>query len=284
LSEVTENNKTMNLSEQVERAIHNYADLPPVPYREDMPESDAPYATPDRLAYALGWIVANSIVQARYADSAIDALPVYHPENGWDRFLLTRRVSSTQFAAETANSHGMVMLSGPDAPRVTLPSGKTRVALGSALRKDPDKAIADTLALFPPGQLLPLDLGMRWKDRKRVYPMLYNVITELILDYPGMVAAREIYVDNEPIDGAYHPLYLHSVALEPAMVYDWVLVQYGERSCFFRAHGGYSIYETDRKGWSTVKKQLSENTPEEARKRILGWLRIEGEPDPSTVD
>jgi hypothetical protein len=114
--------------------------------------------------------------------------------------------------------------------------------------------------------------------------MLYNVLTELVLDYPGIVVAREIYVDNEPIDGAYHPLYLHSVSLEPAMVYDWVLVQHGDRSCFFRAHGGYSIYETDRKGWATVKKQLRDCTAEEMRARILSWLRIEGAPDQSTVD
>lgn len=274
----------MNVSEQVERAIQNYADLPQVPYRDDMPEEEAPYATPDRLTYALGWVVANAIVQARYADSAIDALPIFHPEHGWDRFLLTRRVTSKQFEKETANSHGMIMLSGPDAPRITMPSGKTRAGLGTTLRNDPDKAIAEALALFPRGQLLPLDLGMRWKDRKRVYPMLFNVITELILDYPGMIAAREIFVDNEPIDGAYHPLHLHGVALEPAMVYDWVLVQYGDRSCFFRAHGGYSIYETNRGGWATVKKQLSDSTEEEARKRILAWLRIEGEPDQATVD
>ncbi|HUG14200.1 MAG TPA: hypothetical protein VMM78_04205 [Thermomicrobiales bacterium] len=274
----------MNVSEQVERAIQNHADLPPVPYSDDMPENDAPFATPDRLAFALGWIVANSIVQARYSDSAIDALPIYHPEHGWDRFLMTRRVSSPQFARETANTYGMIMLTGPDAPRVTMPSGKTRISLGTTLRNDPDKAIAETLALFPPGPLLPLDLGLRWKERQRVYPMLYNVVTELILDYPGIIAAREIFVDNQPIDGVYHPLHLHAVALEPAMVYDWFLLQYGDRSCFFRIHGGYTIYETNRKGWATVKKQLAAETPEEARRRILAWLRIDGEPDPKTVD
>lgn len=274
----------MNVSEQVERAIQNYAGLPQVPYRDDMPEDEAPYATPDRLSYALGWVVANAIVQARYADSAIDALPIFHPEHGWDRFLLTRRVTGEQFSRESANSYGMIMLSGDDAPRITLPSGRTRLSLGKSLQNDATKAIADALALFPRGPLLPLDLGKRWKQRQRVYPMLYNVVTELILEYPGMVAAREIFVDNEPIDGAYHPLHLHAVALEPAMVYDWVLIQYGDRSCFFRAHGGYSIYETNRRGWATVKKQLADCTPEEARQRILAWLRIEGEPDPSTVD
>lgn len=274
----------MNIREQVERAVQNYADLPQVPLSDDISDDDAYLATPDRLTYALGWIVANQIVNARYADSAIDALPVYHPESGWDRFLLTRRISGERFAAETANAYGMIMLTGDDAPNITLPSGKVRLSLGKALQNDPEKAVADALALFPPGQLLPLDLGMRWKDRKFVYPMLYSVVTDLIVDYPGLVAAREIFVDNQPVDGAYHPLHLHGAALEPTMVYDWMLVQYAERACFFRVHGGYSIYETDRGGWSTVKKQLSQESAEDARKRILSWLRIEGEPSPKTVD
>jgi hypothetical protein len=272
------------IREQVELALANYGDLPQIPLTDTISEADAYLATPDRVTFALGWIVANQIVQARYADSAIDALPIYHPENGWDRFLLTRRVTSDRFARETANAYGMIMLTGEDAPRITMPSGTTRLALGKALREDPEKAIAEALALFPPGPLLPLDLGMRWNDRKIAYPMLYGVLTDLIVEYPGLVVAREIFVDTEPVDGAYHPLYLHGVALEPRMVYEWVLVQYGEHACFFRVHGAQSIYETNRKGWATVKKQLNKETPEGARQRILAWLRIEGEPDPSTVD
>src|SRR5438105_2797537 len=66
----------------------------------------------ERTIYALGWIVANAIVTARYRDSAIDALPVYHPENGWDRFLLTRRVSCQYFADEPADAFGLIMLDG----------------------------------------------------------------------------------------------------------------------------------------------------------------------------
>jgi hypothetical protein len=274
----------MDIREQVELAIANYAGLPQIPMSDTLSDADAYMATPDRLNFALGWIIANQIVQARYADTAVDALPIYHPDNGWDRFLLTRRVTGERFADETANSHGMIMLTGDDAPRITMPSGKTRLALGKALRDDPEKAIVDAVALFPQGPLLPLDLGMRWNDRKVAYPMLYNVLTELILEHPGMVVAREIFVDTEPVDGAYHPLYLHGVAPEPRMVYEWVLVQYGEHACFFRVHGAQSIYETERKGWATVKKQLNKETPEGARKRILSWLRIEGQPDPSTVD
>ena len=275
---------SVNYRELVETAIRNYEHLPPMPFGEDMPEDQSYLATPDRLAFALGWIVANAIVNARYADSAIDALPVFHPSNGWDRFLLSRRVVATAFANENANTHGMILLDGPDAPRITSPGGRTKLALGGLLRRDPDAAIAEALALFPRGKLLPLDLGMRWKDRQRVYPHLYNAVTEIIVEHPGTVAAREIFVDNQPVDGAYHPLYLHQAAKLPEMVYDWFLVQHEDRATFFRIHGHQSIYETERKGWATVKKQLVNETPEDMKRRILAWLRLEGQPQPATVD
>lgn len=273
----------MKIREQVELAIRNYSELEPAPFSPEMSEETAYLATPDRLAFALGWVVANQIVQARYADSAIDALPIYHPEQGWDRFLLTRRLTADRFRNEAANRYGMVMLDGSDAPRVTKASGTTRLALGKALQRDPEQAARELLALFPPGPLLPKELGYRWQDRKRIYPMLYNVVTELVLEHPGVVAAREIYVDDQPVDGAYHPLYLHSVSPQPGVVLDWFLVQHGERAVFFRAHGGQVIYETDRRTWSTVKKQLAENDAETAKRRIKNWLRLDGgAPDPET--
>ena len=270
----------MNVREQVELAIRNYGELPPAPLGEELPESEAYLATPDRLSFALGWIVANAIVNARYADSALDALPIYHPENGWDRFLLTRRVSGDAYMGEKADSHGMIMLTGEDAPRLTKPSGATKVSLGAKLREDPEAAIAEALTWFPPRGLKANDLGKRWKDRQQHYPVMYNALTELILEHPGIVAAREIFIDDQPVDGAYHPLYLHAVALKPAMTYDWVLVQHGERALFFRVHGGQAIYETNRKGWSTVRRQLNQDPPERIKERLLSWLRIEGEPDP----
>jgi hypothetical protein len=275
----------MNFREQVELAFKNHEGLDPAPFGPDMPEETAYLATPDRLSFALGWVVANAIVQARYGDTALDALPIYHPETGWDRFLLTRRVSSDKFREEKANSFGMIMLTGDDPPRITSPGGTTKLSLGRLLRDDPDKAYQQIIELFPPGPLLPLDLGYRWNERKTVYPMLYNAVTELILEYPGVVAAREIYVDNEPVDGAYHPLYLHSVALLPGVVFDWFLVQYGERAVFFRYHGNQTIYETDRKTWSTTKKQIAQDPPDVAKQRIKNWLRIDGgQPQPETVD
>lgn len=275
----------MEIRKQVELAIQNYGELEQVPLNDDTPEDVAYLATPDRLSFALGWIVASAIVATRYADSAIDALPVYHPETGWDRFLLTRRTTGKVFASETANRFGMLMLDGKDAPRLTKPSGADKITLGKALRDDPEKAVASVLSEVRAGSLLPLDLGMRWRDRQRTYPLLYAAVAELITEHPGVVAAREIYVDDQQVDGAYHPLYLHGAAPQPTMLYDWFLIQYGDRAAFFRTHGGQSIYETERGGWSTVKRQLSaEESVEGMKQRMKAWLRIEGEPDQKGQD
>jgi len=274
----------MDLREQVELAIRNYENLPPLPLSADLPEAEQHLATPDRLGFALGWVVANVIVGARFADSAIDALPIYHPENGWDRFLLTRRVSAPPFANEPADSFGMILLSGEDAPRITHGSGDLRLALGTLLREDPERAQEEIIALFP-RMGLPGNLGYSWPQKQKHYPRLYQAVTELILEYPGLVAAREIFVDDQPVDGACHPLYLHGVAPKPKMAYDWWLVQMGDRAAFMRVHAGQAIYETDRGGWSTVRKQLSEmETVDDIKRRILAWLRIKGSPSPDTVD
>lgn len=274
----------MNFREQVELAFKNYGELPPIPLAADITEGEQHLATPDRLGFALGWVVANAIVGARFADSAIDALPVFHPDNGWDRFLLTRRVSDPLFQEEAADSFGLILLSGEGAPRITHGNEDLRLSLGAALREDPDAALAAILELFPPFGL-PEGLGYGWDEKQQHYPRIYNAITELLLEHPGLVAAREIFVDDQPIDGAYHPLHLHGIALFPKMVYDWILVQLGDRACFFRVHGGQSIYETDRGGWATVRRQLNEEpTTEDIKRRIKAWLRIEGEPQPDTID
>lgn len=271
----------MNVRELVQRAIERHDGLPPAPFTADMPEETAYLATPNRLAYALGWIVASAIVEARYADSGIDVLPVYSPESGWDRFLITRRTSGDVFQGESANRYGMIMLSGEDAPLITNASGETRLELGNLLRDDPERAIAETLALFPRRPLPTADLGKRWKERKQQYPRLYAAIAGVVVDYPGTIAAREIFVDDQPVDGKYHPLYLHGVSLQPALIYDWFLIQHHDRAAFIRVHAGQSIYETDRGGWSTVKRQLSDEDDAGIRARLLSWMRIDGAPDKS---
>lgn len=260
------------------KAIENYEGLEPVTPSPDDPDKFTGIETPDRLAFALGWIAANVVVQRRYRRCGIDALPVYHPETGWDRFLLTRRVTSQEFKDEPANSYGMIMLDGEDAPRLTTPGGKTILSMGQGLREDPINTLKEMLKRIPRDEMPDGKHGGRWKQRRRVYPRLYRAITETLVEQPGLVAAREIFVDDKPIDGAYHPLYLHGATLEPKILYDWMMVQLGRWAVFIRIHGGQTIYETERRTWSTVKRQLSEEeTYEGIKRRLEGFLRIQPE-------
>jgi hypothetical protein len=270
----------MSLKEQVALAVGNY----PAEPLEDDAAMDTGMLMPNQRAFALGWIAANQIIKARYASTGLDAVPIYHPEMGWDRFLLSRRIAGEPFKSETANSFGMLMLSGPDAPRLTKPGGDTKLAMGEPLLVDPEGAIREMLAQIPVIPVGDKDLGQRWRDRRQHYPRIYEVITQLILQYPGMIAAREIFVDDQPLDGAYHPLYIHGVVKQPSHTYNWFLVHYGDYDVFVNAHGFRVIYRTDRPGWATVKKQPAEETNADLKNRFRGWLRIDGRLPEKKVD
>lgn len=272
----------MNMAEHIALASRHYADLPPV--AADRRADDAYLATPNRLAYALGWIVAGAIVAARYRDSAIDALPVYHPEHGWDRFLLTRRVGCRMAAGEPADACGAIMLGGDDAPRLVGPGGDTRLALAGPLRDDPRGAIARALALLPPVGLPAGDHAACPHARADRYPDLYAATIEAILEHPGLVAARELLIDDRPIDGQFHPLYLHTAGHIAPVVYDWFELRGPEYVAFFRIGGDTAVYESDDGRWSGVAKPLADETRAGMKRRILAWLRLAGRPEPATVD
>jgi hypothetical protein len=262
----------------VKLAIQNYEGLEAAAPNPDDPEMFTGVETPDRLAFALGWIAANVVVQRRFRRCGIDALPIYHPETGWDRFLLTRRVTSPEFKDEAANSYGMIMLDGEDAPRLTTPGGKTILSMGKGMREDPVNTLKQMLRRIPRDEIPEGKHGGRWKQRRRVYPRIFRALTETLIENPGTVAAREIFVDDKPIDGAYHPLYLHGAALEPKILYDWIMVQLGRWAVFIRTHGGQTIYETERRTWSTVKKQIGdEESYEDIKRRLEGFLRLKPE-------
>lgn len=281
----------MNIAEKVQAAIRNYEGMPQVPLDDTVTPETLYLATPDRLAYALGWIAASAIVSKRFRRAAIDVLPIFHPEHGWDRFLITRRVSCKKQAHEPADKFGLLMMSGEDAPRLTTGSGRTRLALGTAMREDPDKAIADLLDLIPKPRIEGNGHSRCLHQLARKYPLYYDAVTELIVENPGLVAAREVYIDDQEIDGQYHPLYLHSVALSssgpgdrtgmllPVTVYEWFQLQQGELFAFFDAPGNRAVYRTGRGTWSRVRKQLNEEPDENVKQRIGNWLRIGGEPD-----
>lgn len=273
----------MNLEERVATAIKNYEGLESEELAAGEGDEQALLHTSLRLPYALGWIVANEIVQARFFDSAIDAVPIFHPENGWDRFLLSRRVACRFFQFSSADECGQLLLTGEDAPR--LERGSASVALGRLLRDDPQRAIASALELQPPVGIIEGPHDLCWHRRADLYPTIFDVITELVVEHPGLIPAREIYVDDQQINGTFHPLYLNGVVIIPQMTYDWLALEYGPWNVFFRVNGDQTLYDTGAGSWSTLLKQLTEEPDREGiKRRILSWLRIEGQPDPKTVD
>ncbi len=285
---------TVPLRERAQTAVQNYADLPPARFDETITPETFYLATPNRLAYALGWLVANQIVQARFLQSGIDAIPIFHPEHGWDRFLLTRRLSGNAFRYRPADEFGLLMLAGQDAPRLTSPDGKTRIPLHQALLDRPDEAIDELLAKIPAPPLGTSDANrIRAGEQAPTYPAFFNAVTELIIEHPGLVAAREIFIDTEQIDGQFHPLYLHATDLAPTggrgvnvatTTHRWFQLQFGERFAFFDRRGTRAIYRNDRGTWSRVKRQLNEEPAERIKARIGAWLRLDdAEPDP-TID
>jgi hypothetical protein len=283
-----------DIAGQVARARQTYAELPAVPYSETTKPADLYMATSDRLAYALGWIVANQIIQARFTTAAIDVLPIFHPEHGWDRFVVTRRVSSHLFSQLPADELGRIMLTGDDAPRYSRPVDRVRFGLREQLFESPNDAIQRVLAAVPEK---PRGIGelkrMRPSERAPRYPDIIAAVTDLILDYPGLVALREIYIDNEAIDGQYHPLHLHAAELStygpgdrhganlPVVTYNWIQLQYGETFAFVDRRGNRAVYRTDRQTWARPRVQLEGESIERIKERIAGWLRLGGAlPDP----
>ncbi|MEZ4520105.1 MAG: hypothetical protein R3A46_00480 [Thermomicrobiales bacterium] len=285
-----------SISELVSIARENYGDLPPIPLDDSITPEQFYAATPNRLAYAYGWIIALAIIEDRFLKTAVDVLPVFHPEHGWDRFLITRRVSGAAFQYQPANEFGMLMLDGEDAPRYTSPGGNLRVATGPNLETDADGTIAAILKhIKAPALGKNSDNRLREYEEAPLYPRFLRAVVELIVENPGLTAAREIYIDDEEIDGQYHPLYLHAAELSSmgpddrhganvaTTTYRWFQLQQGELFAFFDKRGNRSVYRTDRGTWSRLKKQLADEESVEAVKdRLKGWLRIDGrEPDPA---
>lgn len=284
----------LSLADQVVLARENYDGLGEIPFSDATEPAELYLATPDRFAYALGWIVANQIVQTRFATAAVDVLPIFHPERGWDRFLITRRVSSHIFNHLPADELGRIMLSGERSPRYVRPSAGVRFGLRDRLLDDAAGAVAWVLAQVPekPGNVGDLK-KMRPSEKAPRYPDIYAAITELILEYPGLAVSREVYIDNEAIDGQYHPLHLHAAELStygpgdrhganlPVLTHNWFQLQYGERFAFVDRRGNRAVYRTDRETWARPRVQIEEEPVDRIKARIAGWLRFGGAaPDP----
>lgn len=231
---------------------------------------------PCPLACALGWITANTIVANSYRRCAVDVVPVEHPDHGWDRFLITRRTACDLRSNERADSLGVILLRGDDAPILAAPDGTVLLSLGDRLSKDPDEAIRRVLDLVPAPGLVSGDHEMCWHKRAGdIYPVLYDVITHLLIENPGIVAAREIFVDDQQVDGAFHPLYIHTAGKTTGFTYDWFGVEREGHLAYMRLHGHQAVYRTDRATWATSTKRLVDLSWSEKKAQISTWLRLQ---------
>ena len=273
----------MIITELVENAVRNYENLDPTEKPEDVSPEAAATIIPNPLGYALGWALADEVVGNRYHISGVDALPVCHPENGWDRILFTRRVSCLLCAEESADSFGTLMLTGENAPVFISPEGN-RLELGTLLRENPEQAVEKLLEMIPQVGLLPGEHAGCWHSRGEKYPDIYHAVASAIVENPGLIALREIFVDEAEFEGTFHPIYLMTGALTKGLTYNWFAVESPDYVAFFMVDGGSTIYQTDAGNWASVGKQLKEEDREGIRRRILSWLRIEGKPDRATID
>lgn len=285
-----------SLVDLVSTARENYGNLPAVPLDESVDPETFYRATPSPLGYAYAWILAAEIVDARFLTTAVDVLPVFHPENGWDRFLITRRASGEAFQHQLANEFGMLLLDADSTLNYTSPGGRVRVAVGAEIEDDPHAVLRGILKHIRAPRLSK-DSDLKFLDHEKApnYPRNMRAVTELIVENPGLVAAREIYIDDEEIDGQYHPLYLHAAELTgmgpddryganiATTTYRWFQLQYEDLFAFFDKRGTRAVYRTDRGTWSRLKKQLNdEETIDDVKTRIKGWLRLDGlAPDPA---
>jgi len=253
--------------------------------------ASVPSADPDATAEeqqcwvrTAAWAVAATIVGLRYADSAIDALPVQHPEHGWDRFLLTRRVSCQACATVSADEFGQISLRGEGAPLLLHNDGSTAVALGPLLADSPTAALAAIEAHLPAIGLTEGDHTSCWHSVATAYPRIYGAVAELVLAYPQLEALREICVDAEFSDGTMHPLHLYTGGHALGEVYNWWGLLAEEYVAFVHVDGRQSVYQSPRGTWSSVTKQLDTENDSGMIKRLRGWLRLDAEPASSEID
>ncbi len=176
------------------------------------------------------------------------------------------------------------------------PEGDCEWQSGAEIEDDPHAAVQAVLGHIRSPRL-GADPTHRFLEHEEApsYPRNLRAVTELIVENPGLTAAREIYIDDEEIDGQYHPLHLHAAELTgmgpddrhganvATTTYRWFQLQKGDLFAFFDKRGNRAVYRTDRGTWSRVKNQLDkEESLDDVKNRIRGWMRINGaEPDPA---
>jgi hypothetical protein len=269
----------IDLTRRVAIAVERYA-----PKRSDV-AGDEVVGWPalklaEPLAFALGWIVACELVTAFHAEYGLDVIPHGHPERGWDRFYLTRQAPRSGSVPIVV---GELDVGDDSSPSLTLATGEKSVVLRDLLLHNPERAVAAVLDRVRPSDPLgDRGSGSTWEQHQRVYPLLFAAAAELVLEHPGTIVARELFVDDEPISGAFHPLFLHGDGAGPQLTYDWILVQQGERCTFIRTDGSQVIFERAAGVWAAVVGDLSGKTFPDIKNRIEQWLRLESDSVPTS--
>lgn len=220
----------------------------------------------------LGWRIANAIVRERFQAAAIDAIPIYSQAHGLERFVLTRRLACVHRQADAPDAFGTILLHGDDAP--CLIAGEERTTLDAAMLSTPETVTETLRRLVPAPDPGPGNHDGCWHVRAAPYPGLYEAVSRLIATHPGTTAGRAVYVDDQHLDGTYHPLYLHGVVTQPGFVYDWFSVEAGAHSVFIRINGEQTLHQTERGAWRAIGPVLREASADEIGRRLRTWLRL----------
>lgn len=228
----------------------------------------------NNLANALGWLAGSVVVGQRFLDSAIDVIPANHPESGWDRFLITRRVSCILQSNDPPTAFGTIMLTGPDAPHIVNSSGETLLSLGPILSSNPEAAYDQILGVFPRAGLESGSHQACPHEYAAFYPSLYKLVAEMIINTPGISAARELFVDDKMEEGAYHPLYIHTGTYGVGLNYDWFAIELNESTVFVDITGNQIVYRTSKGTWASPGLRISAEQPEIAKQWLLQQLQV----------
>jgi len=266
------------IADQVKLALERYAGLAHLGYVQDASDTERRIQTPDPGAYALGWIVANAIIQQRYASSGIDVMPVYHPDSGWDRFLISRRVACNHRTQEAADRFGSILMREDGSLQLLDRDGTPQLDLSDHLRRDPDGAVQEVLDRIPTPGLGPANHERCWHVRAAgEYPLLYDVIAHLVIEQPGLIPAREIYIDDAQTDGGFHPLFIHTAGQVTGFNYDWFAVESGAGLVYIRLHGHGIVFRTERGTWRSEAIADSDLNRFTLKVNLANRLRIDPE-------
>ena len=216
-----------------------------------------------RADVVAAWQIANELVQVHYEQGAIDAFPIYSEEAGLEKFMLTRRLACVVHNSDLPDQFGTIQLVGDYAPRY--------------VRENRTFALADKSSISAEFADVDEELAGHercWHRYATQYPRIFQVVSELIAEYPEVSAAREIYVDKEFVEGTYHPLYLHSFVQDPMMVYDWFAIEAGDWAVFMKITGEATIFRSESGTWRFIGAVMKDKTAEELKAQFIEWLHL----------